>query len=204
MNMNTTILNKKYKLSECDKNEILRYAGVKENSRKIDSLLDECLKELPQNKDYSVCYGEFPLSVCGDLIDFSTFKVHSKDLAKNLFGCLKSVIFSSTIGLEYDRLIMRYSVKSPSKALLFQAIGAERIECLCNMFNNDIKKFYSDMGFSLTPRFSPGYGDLPLEIQKDIFNILDCPRKIGLYLNDSLLMSPTKSVTAIIGVKPIL
>jgi 5-methyltetrahydrofolate--homocysteine methyltransferase len=29
---------------------------------------------------------------------------------------------------------------------------------------------------------------------------LDCNRKIGLTLNDSLLMSPSKSVTALIGV----
>ena len=50
------------------------------------------------------------------------------------------------------------------------------------------------------PRFSPGYGDLPINMQKDIFAALDCPRKIGLSLNESLLMSPSKSVTAIIGV----
>ena len=52
----------------------------------------------------------------------------------------------------------------------------------------------------LRPRFSPGYGDLPLELQKDVFRVLDCPRKIGLSLNESLLMSPSKSVTAIIGI----
>ena len=51
----------------------------------------------------------------------------------------------------------------------------------------------------LPPRFSPGYGDLPLSLQRDIFRVLDCPRKIGLTLNESLLMSPSKSVTAIVG-----
>ena len=49
------------------------------------------------------------------------------------------------------------------------------------------------------PRFSPGYGDLSLEVQKEIFSLLDCPRKIGVSLGDSLLMTPSKSVTAIIG-----
>jgi len=52
----------------------------------------------------------------------------------------------------------------------------------------------------LKPRFSPGYGDLPLETQREIFDVLDCSRRIGLMLNDSLLMSPTKSVTAFVGV----
>ena len=55
-------------------------------------------------------------------------------------------------------------------------------------------------GKFLKPRFSPGYGDLPLEMQRDIFRVLDCSRKIGLTLNESLLMSPSKSVTAIVGI----
>lgn len=58
-----------------------------------------------------------------------------------------------------------------------------------------------ELDVRLKPRFSAGYGDLPLEVQKDIFRVLDCPRKIGLTLNDSLLMSPTKSVTAIVGIE---
>lgn len=55
-------------------------------------------------------------------------------------------------------------------------------------------------GGDTRPRFSPGYGDLPLALQRDIFHALDCARKIGLTLNDSLMMSPAKSVTAIIGI----
>ena len=99
-------------------------------------------------------------------------------------------------GLEIDRLIRRYTSLSPAKALFFQAIGAERIESLCDAFCEELKKD----GLQLRPRFSPGYGDLPMELQKDIFRVLDCPRKIGLALNESLLMSPSKSVTAIIGI----
>ena len=52
----------------------------------------------------------------------------------------------------------------------------------------------------LRPRFSAGYGDLSLSVQKDIFSVLDCARKIGLTLNDSLIMSPSKSVTAVVGI----
>ena len=49
------------------------------------------------------------------------------------------------------------------------------------------------------PRFSPGYGDLPLEVQRTLFSLLEPMRHIGLSLTDSLLMSPTKSVTAFVG-----
>lgn len=77
-----------------------------------------------------------------------------------------------------------------------QAIGAERIEALCDTFCKDMEN-----DFVLKPRFSPGYGNLPLQIQKDIISVLDCPKQIGLTLNSSMLMSPTKSVTAITGIK---
>ena len=80
--------------------------------------------------------------------------------------------------------------------MLFQAIGAERIEALADAFNNDIKEKYVTV-----PRFSAGYGDFSVYKQTDMFNVLDCGRKIGLTLNDSMMMSPTKSVTAIIGIK---
>ena len=51
----------------------------------------------------------------------------------------------------------------------------------------------------MTTRFSPGYGDYPIELQKSFLHILDAPRKIGLTANDSFLLTPVKSVTAIIG-----
>ena len=93
-------------------------------------------------------------------------------------------------------MIAKYGAISPSRAFMLQAIGAERIEALCNKFNSEISA-----KSQTAPRFSPGYGDLPIELQREIFLALDCPKRIGLTLNQSLLMSPTKSVTAIIGIR---
>ena len=118
-------------------------------------------------------------------------------LSKNLKDCSSVIVFAATIGVEIDRLIAKYGRISPSKALVIQAIGAERIEALCDEFCSDIA---NEKKMRLTPRFSPGYGDLPLNIQKNIFDVLDCSKRIGLTLNDSLIMSPSKSVTAFVGV----
>ena len=83
--------------------------------------------------------------------------------------------------------------------MCLQALGSERVEALCDEFEKDIKKELGGEGVFFRPRFSPGYGDLPLEFQKDIFRLLECPRRIGISLGESLLMTPSKSVTAIIG-----
>ena len=177
------VYTKTYDAPPVDRREILRYAGVRGDAPEIEALLDECLKEAEGKLTYKVCYGGFPVSFF-DSVD-------SKDLKKVLEGCSGVILFAATVGIGIDRLIARYASVSPTKSLLFQAIGAERIEALCDEFN-------SEFGGS---RFSPGYGDLPLQFQKEIFKVLDCPKRIGLTLNASMLMSPSKSVTAMIGVK---
>ena len=120
----------------------------------------------------------------------------SENLEKNLKGCKEVVVFGATIGTGMDFLIGKYGKISPVKGLMFQAIGSERIESLCD----ELCKYLSEENGGLRPRFSPGYGDFTLDNQKNIFKLLDCSRKIGLTLNDSLLMSPTKSVTAVAGI----
>jgi len=176
--------------------EILRYAGVKGEASDIQRLLEECLQEAESKLIYRVCWELVPVSQNNGALDFVFAQTTSRDLAKNLKECERAILFAATVGPQLDMLIARYSRISPAKALLFNAIGAERIESLCDLFCNEQKA----QGLCLRPRFSPGYGDLPLSFQKDIFRVLDCPGKIGLTLNKSLIMSPSKSVTAFIGI----
>ena len=180
--------------------EIMRYIGERESNGRTESLIEECLTEIRGKLSYRVCYREFPVSVSGGVVDLSFVKADSKGLAKNLDGCESAVIFGATVGIGLDRLISKYSRISPVKALIFQGIGAERIESLCDAFCDKLSALKGEENRFLRPRFSPGYGDLALTVQKDIFKVLDCERKIGLTLNESLLMSPSKSVTAIVGI----
>lgn len=185
---------------EYDKGEILRYAGIKENNIEMEALIDASVSEIREKLIYKVCFGEFPIAFLDNYIDLGFTKTDSEKLKINLHGCTKIVVFAATLGIELDRMIARYSRISPSKALILQAIGAERIEALCNSFCSDLANEKAIVGERLRPRFSPGYGDLSLDIQKDIFRTLDCPRRIGLTLCDTMMMSPSKSVTAIVGV----
>lgn len=184
-----------------DKQEILRYAGIRGEVPELEPLLHRCLEEAKDKFVYRVCSCECSVAVHDATVNLEFLEVPSAHLSKNLFGCDTAVLFAATVGMEIDRLIARYAALSPTQSLLFQAIGAERIECLCNRWNRDVSDEWEKRGRLTCPRFSPGYGDLPLSIQKELFAVLDCPRKIGLTLNESFLMSPSKSVTAIIGVK---
>ncbi len=195
-----TVYTKTYRDIPVDSGEILRYAGVSGEALCVESLIWDCLAEAEKILEYKVCFSEFEIEKSSNTLELGFMKCESAALSKNLAGCDRIILFAATLGIGIDRLIAKYSSLSPSKALLLQAIGAERIESLCDAFCADISQELQASGFKLKPRFSAGYGDFPLSAQKDIFAVLDCPRKIGLMLNESLLMSPSKSVTAIVGI----
>lgn len=199
--MRNSVFIKSCNPTDFNRAEIFRYAGVKEADSLMNELLEQCLDECKDCFSYSVCYTELPVSFNGELTCFGGIKTSSKSLRAALNGCEGVVVFAATVGIGIDRLIKKYSLVSSSKAVMLQAIGAERIESLCDCFCDDLRSEFSEKGFSLRPRFSAGYGDFSLEFQKDIFDLLDNGRRIGLCLNSGMLMSPTKSVTAVIGIK---
>jgi len=192
----SAVITKAYAPPDIGMGEILRYMGASGDLPQLVPVIDGCLAELSERLACKVCYTELSIIKEGDILDLGFVKVTSRALAKNLENCDRILLFAATVGIGIDRLIARWSDISPTKALIYQAIGAERIEALCDRFCHEMESEYG----ALRPRFSPGYGDLPLELQRDIFAYLDCPKRIGLTLNESLLMSPTKSVTAIVGI----
>lgn len=202
--MESRIFFKTYGEPAFDKAQILRYMGCRTANEEISKLIDSCVDECRGIDTYRVCAKEFSVyAVPNGELDLGFCRVRSASLSKHLEGCDKIVLFAATVGLGIDRSITKYSRLSPSRALCIQAIGAERIEALCDTFCNEMSGTYASQGYEVLPRFSPGYGDLALETQKNIFAALECEINIGVTLNQSLLMSPSKSVTAIIGLRPL-
>jgi len=174
-----------------DEREVYRYARCPKPTQREKTLLAAVRSEVEHKLTYRVCWREVSVSVTEDMCTLGSVSVRSKSLAKALAGCSSAVVFAATIGLELDRLLVKYNRLDAAKALFLQALGAERVEALCDAFCAQFP--------GTKPRFSPGYGDLPLDFQRELFAMLSCEKHIGLTLNESLLMSPSKSVTAIMG-----
>ncbi len=194
--MNTKVFVKQFEAPPLRESEILRYAKCDEANEETLLLLHSCIEEARDLLTYKVCFSELPIHINEDICDFGFFSVRSKSLAKNLCGCECVILFCATVGLALDRLISKYSKLSPSRALIFQAFGTERIEALCDVFCREIA---AEKNRKARPRYSPGYGDIPLDTQKDILSFLETNRNIAVFLNESMLMSPSKSVTAFMG-----
>ncbi len=187
---------------KADINEIYRYMGYKnsEPDENIKNLTYRLMDEANEIFSYKACFDRFPVEITNNNINLGFISVISESLKKNLKDCNEIILFTATLGAEFDRLLIKYSKASPSSAVILNAIGTAYIEAWCDKIYKDFKNTEEKLFNYLRPRFSPGYGDLTLEIQKDIFSVLDCNRKIGVSLTDSLLMTPSKSVSAIIGI----
>jgi hypothetical protein len=193
----------------CDYNEVYRYLGYKikdglyEVPDDIKKIIQDCVKEMQKILKPQTVYETFDLKIDNNNIQFGQYSITSADLSRNLKNCSKVILIALTAGPLVDRLIQKNSKLDTSKSVIYQAAGAMFIESFADLICARFKQNYNTEGFTLHPRYSPGYGDVPLETQKLFFTILSCTQKIALTLNDSLLMTPEKSITAFIGLEKI-
>lgn len=182
--------------------ETLRYLGYRgqEGDGVVNALVTECWEELDRAVSPRFFWQEYPLRVAGDEIDAFVFQTKSQALGRNLRGCERILVFAASLGAGADLLIQRYEKLQMSKAVVMQAAAAAWLEDYCDSVNEELRQRYAADGWYLRPRFSPGYGDFSLECQPAILGALEAGKRVGITLTDSLLMAPSKSVTAVIGV----
>ena len=184
--------------------EIYRYLGygTNEPDDSVRMLVDEVSSELLAVIKPKHIYRLYDCKTDGENVFAGDLKITSGNLSGNLAQCHTVALLAATLGLEADKLLQRYEVINMAKASIVQACAAACIEAYCNLIQESVRLAAQEQSghpLFIRPRFSPGYGDLPLETQKDIFCVLDCTKRIGLTLTQNLLMYPTKSVTAFIG-----
>ncbi len=196
-----------YPAPDINEREILRYSTIPSSvavggfdcaDEELGKLIEEVRTLMNGEFTYRVACSH--ISFDGDNTLNDDFR-RSTDLMTNLKGCNDVIVFAATVGSGIDRMIRRYERLKPATALLLQAYGAERVESLCDAFDNEISEGVAVYGYRSHPRYSPGFGDLGIEVQPKILNMLDAGRKLGITLNASYLMSPSKSVTAVIGLE---
>ena len=121
-----------------------------------------------------------------------------RDLKAHLAGCDRAVIFCATLGAEVDALIRRQERLDMARALTLDCCASAAVEGACNRIELELQEKFPGCFFPW--RFSPGYGDLPLDVQDGLLALLDAPRRTGLCASASHLLTPRKSVTAVLGV----
>lgn len=185
------------------KQEAVRYLGYGKNAvdEQTSALIDRAFSELESAANPKFVYRIFDLScVEEDLICFGNIEIKSKSLGRNLNGCRRVVLFGATLGIGVDQLMTRKAVTNMAETVVLQACAAALLEGYCDGCQEQIAEIVGKQGAFLRPRFSPGYGDFPIDFQRELMQVLDCAKTIGLTMTESYMMTPVKSVTAVIGI----
>lgn len=119
-------------------------------------------------------------------------------MAKTMLAeCSHAVLLLCTLGAPFETMLRAVSARDMAKAAMLDACGSAYVEAGCDEAEKAVAARFPEK--YLTDRFSPGYGDLPLQLQPALCAALDSARRLGVTVTESLLMLPTKTVSAVIG-----
>lgn len=185
--------------------EVLRYLGAKNTvEENINNLIDETIEEIKKIIRLNFTYKVFLIELKENKVILQNCKLElcGKSINNHLKYCDKCVLFAATLGSEVDRKINYYEKFNMTKSLIFDACATAAIEEACDFVEEEIRKIALKEDREITWRFSPGYGDLRLDIQKEFLQLLDGYKNLGLTVSSHSILIPRKSVTAIIGFIP--
>ena len=172
--------------------EALRYLGVKQSDDALLAQASALAQELQSRITPRFTWRAV------DLINNSGFRIPDSELSRRVLAeCHTAAVLVCTLGAEFDLWVRQLQVRDMALAALLDVLGSAYVESGCDAAEEAIRTRYP--GIYLTDRFSPGYGDFPLEAQQKLLDFTQA-RRIGVTLTDSLLMTPQKSVTAVVGI----
>ncbi|WP_315082109.1 methionine synthase [uncultured Clostridium sp.] len=189
------------------KDEVLRYLGYKKQklTESIDELIEKTIDE-SRNLIIPKCvYCKYKKHTENDGVHVAKTNLILKgeDIKNHLLYAKEMFVIAATVGNKIEQKIRLYEKVNLTKALILDACATVAIEEFLDELEEKIRLDARKENLAITFRYSPGYGDLPLNIQKDIVNTLNADKAIGLTVSSHHLLFPRKSVTAIIGLIPI-
>lgn len=183
-----------------DRREALRYMGVRgAPDAGVQALVEEAAHLLEPRAHYRVLLQRLPLDWTGGL-SLDGIPLPGESIRRCMRGCGEAVLLGATLGSAVDGLIRRESLTRPALALAVNGCAAAMLEHALNGTCRELSVQVEGEGLTLTGRFSPGYGDLPLTLQPALLERLQAYR-IGLTVNAGGQLQPEKSVTALCGLR---
>lgn len=188
-----------------DEKEVLRYLGYKGQKIEEELLLKirDTIEEGRKLFAPKIMYKEYPINILENGVEVAgtTLVLKGNDIKELLIDSKRCILIAVTIGNYIEKKIRLYERIDLTRAMILDSVSTTAVENLCDKVCDLIEKDIIEDFEELTFRYSPGYGDLILNIQKNFIEVLDATRKIGVNVSEHMLLFPRKSVTAIVGIR---
>ena len=170
----------------------------------LESLIRRCIRQTLDSVQPRAVFRRFPIEkdTSGIHISGTDLIFPGTSIQKHLEISDEVWLVAITVGQEMDKSIRTALSEKPEEGIILDSCAAVAVEAAADKVQEMLRETVEREGKFITSRFSPGYGDLPLTVQRNFLTVLDTSRKIGLSVTESFLMVPSKSVTAIIGISP--
>ena len=177
--------------------EALRCLGMTQAPPETVRELECTVQMLRQTQKPKYLYRIFPLERSEAGLFLGGLMLPGKTAESLLRECETAALLCCTLGFGFEAMLRTAQSRDMAQAVLLDACGSACVEAGCDEAEEEISARFP--GKFRTDRFSPGYGDLPLSWQTELCRLLDAERQLGVHLNDAMLMTPSKTVTAVIG-----
>lgn len=134
-------------------------------------------------------------SVSKSTVNIGGAITESEALARVLSGLSECYILVATLGYGVDRLLLTLGAEGVYRHFLTDALA----DCLIEALLDAIVR--RECEGTLTNRFSPGYADLDVSFSRELVSMTHAGELLGIKFLGSNLMTPKKTVTAIIGIR---
>ena len=187
-------------LTHIPREEVLRYLGCPGTEDPATlALVEGCSARLLAAARPKWTYRVFDLAVQTDGVRLDCgLLLPGRDLAAHLRGCSRAALLAATLSAPVDALLRRAQAEDLAAAVALDCCATAAVEAVCDLAEAEIRVRFPGCSFPF--RFSPGSGDLPIELQDPILRLLDAPRRVGLCATDRHILTPRKSVTAVLGI----
>lgn len=198
-----------YAIDSVDRAEVLRYLGYSgqpmtpELDARIDGVVDRCLAIAQPAGVWRifevVSRGETPDGRPAVRLAGTSLELVGESMREHMAGAAAVGVMAATAGMGVERELRRLALTDHVEQVIFDAAGTTTVERAADACEASLVAAAAERGLHTNFRFSPGYGDMPLETQPVLLDALDARRRLGISLSKTLLMTPTKSVTAVVG-----
>lgn len=173
--------------------QALKYLGFANQTPddQTEALLGACLKEIEQKANPHFITHTYPLT--HDPLAIEGISLDYPDLTTLFANCHSVCVIGATLGMGIDRHCTFLSKIDMAKLVVFDAVASSYLEELCDRYEETL-----DLGVR-TFRYCPGYGTVPLELNRTLCRALQMDKHIGLTVQPSCLLLPQKSMIGLIG-----